>query len=382
MDSLLIRLLMAAFSGGVGFLVFLVVINRILGRLRDRISKPLLGLTLLLTLTGSYAWLGFYHSLPWGLGLAIATLALLALGETRQRLVHHTRRAQPPVQAYHPDDRQRQRLNLLRPITTTDLWVQHYEVAVNGGAPGGRRQSPDGRRLSPDSRRLPSALRRLRIAHLTDLHVNPALDDAYFRRVTDEANAANPDLVLLTGDFITHAEHVDRVAHVLAPLQARLGKFAIFGNHDHWAGEELVCPMLDEAGFHYLGNGYQRLESPGLPPLLLAGCEAPWNRQGLGPLPERLPGEVLLVLSHTADPVAHFSQWGAAAVFTGHYHAGQFCLPLFGPIVVPSNHGRLYARGHFLVDQTHLFVSAGVGCAGPALRLYCPPELLIVDLWV
>jgi uncharacterized protein len=78
--------------------------------------------------------------------------------------------------------------------------------------------------------------------------------------------------------------------------------------------------------------------------------------------------------------VFSYSRMGAAAMFTGHYHGGQFRLPFLGALVVPSTHGRRFDRGHFKVGPTHLFVSAGMGCAAPAYRIYCPPDFYVVDL--
>ena len=87
-----------------------------------------------------------------------------------------------------------------------------------------------------------------------------------------------------------------------------------------------------------------------------------------------------LVLSHTPDNIYEVAERGATALFAGHTHGGQFRLPLLGPLVVPSRYGRRFEEGHFVVNGTHLFVSAGVGADAPALRLWCPPELIVVDL--
>ena len=69
----------------------------------------------------------------------------------------------------------------------------------------------------------------------------------------------------------------------------------------------------------------------------------------------------------------------ATAVFTGHYHAGQVVLPVFGSLVIPSRYGRRFNHGHFKVDDTDLFVTAGMGASSPPLRIYCQPEIIVVD---
>ena len=87
----------------------------------------------------------------------------------------------------------------------------------------------------------------------------------------------------------------------------------------------------------------------------------------------------MLVLSHTADNIYALNRAGADAVFSGHYHAGQIRVPGLGSLVVPSMFGRRFDHGHFNVDGTHLFVTAGIGSA-PALRIYCKPDVYIVDI--
>lgn len=74
------------------------------------------------------------------------------------------------------------------------------------------------------------------------------------------------------------------------------------------------------------------------------------------------------------------AELGAAVVFAGHTHGGQWRLPLLGSVVIPSRYGRRFDLGHFMIEDTNLFVSAGVGSDQPPLRLYCNPELLVVDV--
>jgi len=65
---------------------------------------------------------------------------------------------------------------------------------------------------------------------------------------------------------------------------------------------------------------------------------------------------------------------------TGHYHGGQWRLPIFGSVIVPSLFGRLFDMGHFMVNKTHLFVNTGIGLAHPACRINCPPEIIVLEL--
>jgi predicted MPP superfamily phosphohydrolase len=67
-------------------------------------------------------------------------------------------------------------------------------------------------------------------------------------------------------------------------------------------------------------------------------------------------------------------------VFAGHYHAGQFRIPYIGSVVVPSTYGRRFDHGHFIVNGTHLFATSGIGVAVLPFRIYCQPDIFIVDV--
>lgn len=366
--SLVVRLLIAILGMGVGSLLFLIFVNRVLSYIRDRRWKPVALFGALAFFVAGLGGLGFGLGYPRGLALTLALLAGVVVGETYLNLQRRRTRSYAPVEVHRPQAALDGWWALLsHPLTTTDLAAARYEVRGFDPAP-----------VASGNGRLPQA-GRMRIVHLSDLHVNPRLPMDYYEQVIQCANEYQPDLVFITGDFVTHTEDIPRLPGLLRQLRSRHGCYAILGNHDYWAGAKVVRQALAETGVEWIGNGWRRVQADGLPPLLLAGCEAPWNRQGAAALPERRPDERLLVLSHTADYVFPYSRQGAAAMFTGHYHAGQFRLPYLGALIVPSKHGRRFDHGHFQVGPTHLFVSAGVGCAAPAFRLYCPPDFYIVD---
>jgi uncharacterized protein len=262
-------------------------------------------------------------------------------------------------------ERRGTQVSVLRPVTTTALVVERYEVFLDRT----QIEAPAGSRL--------------RVAHISDLHLNEHLPHDYYCRVMAEASSANPDIVFITGDFVSDWHGIYQFAELEDRLKShhpRLGIYGIFGNHDYWAGDDEVAAELRRVGVTLLGNGWQRVQV-GPFRLLLAGCEEPWSPDRLS-LPKRRPGELFLVLSHSADNIYRLSRAGAAGVFSGHYHAGQFQLPGFGPVFIPSAYGRRFYRGHYVVGQTHLFVSAGVGAHEPPWRLYCPPDIFIIDFIV
>jgi predicted MPP superfamily phosphohydrolase len=112
--------------------------------------------------------------------------------------------------------------------------------------------------------------------------------------------------------------------------------------------------------------------------VVVSGYEHPWG-DAAWQAPPRNGNDLHLVLTHTPDNIYDLRDRGIDAIFAGHYHGGQMRVPVLGPLVVPSKYGRRYDRGHFVFGKTHLFVTSGVGSAEPPVRVWCPPDVLIVD---
>lgn len=358
---MLLSLLFAALGLAVGLGLYLALINRGLSYMRHSISKPLVSLIAFVFIVGGFGWLGYAGG--W-LGRSIVLLALLGLifGEIYLTRTRHQYLGAPPV------TRQGQKASVFRPITTTDLALLHYIVPLGSMLNSGNHRAQS---CQPSDR-------RLRVVHLSDLHVNDRLGPDYYPGVMDRVRQAEPDLVFITGDFITELRFAQELPDLLRRLHSRYGIFAILGNHDHWADTAEVRRVVASAGIEVIGNGARRLSLDGGLSLTILGCEEPWSPDRWTP-PEIKNGDLALALSHSADQVYRLSQTGADAVFSGHYHAGQFQLPLVGPVLVPSRYGRRFYHGHYVVGKTHLFVSAGAGASNPPLRMYCPPDVIVVD---
>ena len=243
---------------------------------------------------------------------------------------------------------------------------------------GNRTRRPTWRIRRYDVTFRPGAGPTLRIAHVSDFHVNSHLPLSTSRTPCSRVAAAKPDLLFFTGDFVTDLGFVDLLPDVLSLARGRLGTFGILGNHDDWAGRDTVAEAVRSAGVTLLGNGCMRVQAGNGPAVLVCGCEEP-GRASRGR--RRIaPGQLALMLTHTPDNVYRLSRLGFAAIFAGHYHAGQMRIPGLGPLVVPSNYGRRFDHGHFVLNGTHLFVTAGVGSAEPPVRVWCQPDVFIVDI--
>jgi predicted MPP superfamily phosphohydrolase len=301
------------------------------------------GLSLVLALGAGVLWPGF-ASAPLSHAVPMVVIAFMALGELHRAWMR--KRAHACSLAATPSGRE-------RPISTTALVVRRAIVTATG-------------------------VGRLRVVHLSDLHVGPHLPFEYFRSALARSMAERPDLILVTGDFISHKKHLPLLRRLLVgSLQARYGVYAVLGNHDYWSDPAGVTGVLDQAGIRRVVGAPIPIDLGAQGQVELWGTEAPWGpKLNHSPPASHTPR---LVLSHTPDNVYRLARTGATAVFSGHTHGGQFRLPGLGGLIVPSCYGRRFDRGHYRVGNTHLFVSAGVGIDSIPLRLFCSPEFTVVD---
>ncbi len=232
----------------------------------------------------------------------------------------------------------------------------------------------------------PPALDGVRVALISDVHAGaPFIDDDKLADVVKETNAAKPDLVLLLGDYVVGNEPGARfvepepIARALGGLRARLGVYAVMGNHDWWYDGARVTGAFTAAGIRVLENETLELRDGGAS-IWLAGLADELTR------PQDLAGTVAkagagptLAFTHNPDV---FPDVPAAVALTvaGHTHGGQVVLPFVGRLVVPSRYGQRYAIGHVVENGRHLFVTPGVGTSVFPVRFGVPPEITVLVL--
>lgn len=228
---------------------------------------------------------------------------------------------------------------------------------------------------------LPPSLEDLTIAQLSDLHWSEDVKEGHIARAVDMALEAQPDLVVLTGDYVTHSAHyITDCARELDRLTAPHGVYAILGNHDHWTNARVVRAGLEAVGLPVLLNANVHIPI-GNADLYLAGVDDVWERHAdvdhaLAGIP---PGAITVLLAHEPDYADQVSGRGVALQLSGHSHGGQVRLPLFGSPILPK-WGRKYPCGLRRVGDMWLYTSRGVGLIQPAVRLNCRPEVTVIQL--
>ncbi len=224
----------------------------------------------------------------------------------------------------------------------------------------------------------------LTIVQLSDIHASREVRSEWIDRAVAAANELRPDLIVLTGDYVSHGlGYLPGVAAQLAALRAPLGVFATLGNHDHWTGAPgRVAAALTDGGIAMLRNRGTAIER-GAGALWLAGVDDIWERQAdpeaaFAAAPRDLPR---LLLAHEPDFADTAAGYGVALQLSGHTHGGQVRVPGFGAPVIPR-YGTHYPIGLRRVagSQTQVYTNRGVGMVSPAVRLNCRPEVTQITL--
>jgi predicted MPP superfamily phosphohydrolase len=237
---------------------------------------------------------------------------------------------------------------------------------------------------------LPTAFHGYRIAQISDIHLDEFTEPFFLERIVKKINGLAPDLVLLTGDFITHGAFtfvagghaVHRCAEIFTALKAP-HRYAVLGNHDVAFNGPLVTEALSTRGTPVLINQYVPIERNG-DRLWLSGVDDPGtSRPDLNlAIPAKPDGPVILMAHEPdfADEVTiHPRGRLVDLMLSGHSHGGQIQLPFLGPLVLPPM-GKIYPEGFYQLNRMQLYVNRGIGTVGLPFRLNCPPEITLLTL--
>jgi len=254
---------------------------------------------------------------------------------------------------------------------------------------------------------LPPSLDGLRIVHLSDLHIGDFMPRAAIRRAVDLANAAQPDLAVLTGDLITsERDPLEDCIAELSRLRAPLGVWGCHGNHERWAGVETRAQALfARYGMHLLRQQCAEVSWRG-GRFNLIGVDDQRERARAGEPSSMLRGIDGLVrpdipnilLSHNPDTFPRAAALGIELSLAGHTHGGQFRVALghrqwspaslITPFVAGLYRLPLGPEGHTAGDETaprprtsaFLYVNRGLGTFRLPVRLGVPPEITVLTL--
>ena len=238
--------------------------------------------------------------------------------------------------------------------------------------------------------RLPREFQGVRIAQLSDLHIGPFMTSSDIRHVVSMTNALKPDLIVLTGDFITWDPNTQEAAvDSLSGLKAPLGIYGCLGNHEMMTHTEAsITKLFARRNVKILRQERTPIQV-GKESLNMIGVDYEFRRhhgpygdnrvrqylEGVKPLMN--PDQVNILLSHNPNTFDRAAELGIDLSLSGHTHGGQIAL---SPDLSIARLMTPYVEGHFKKPGGQLYVNRGIGTIGVPIRFGAPPEITLFEL--
>jgi uncharacterized protein len=285
------------------------------------------------------------------------------------------------------------------PIRLSLFPITRRQFLVSAAAAGAVALAGDGVLLEPNLPRVvrrdfpltrwPGRLDGFTVALLSDFHYDAFFSVHPLRAAIPMVNDLHPDLIALTGDFVTApsvgdprrgALEAEPCAQLLRQMRAPYGLWAVLGNHDEDTDPEHVTHALEAEGIHVLANESQAIERDGAR-FWLAGLNDVFSHtadvpQTLRSVPSN---EAVVLLVHEPDVADTVSRFPVDLQLSGHSHGGQIRIPFLPPLYLPKL-ARKYYAGLYRIGPMTLYTNVGLGTMGIAVRLFCPAEITFLTL--
>jgi predicted MPP superfamily phosphohydrolase len=234
---------------------------------------------------------------------------------------------------------------------------------------------------------LPAELDGLKIAQISDVHVDIRTNGGKLDRYIQAVNAQSPDLIIFCGDLVSSGTaYIDQAATALGRLRAKYGVFACLGDHDYFSDPEMVASRLELNGITVLRDEYRLVKTDG-GEISLTGVtnvyRKPASPGAVLALAEKRPHRGLDIF-YTHQPSNWIVESAAAAGYNlflaGHTHGGQIAFPLPGFILTGSSFETHYVTGGFKQGDTWINICNGLGLTLAPIRYRAPAELTIIEV--
>lgn len=242
-------------------------------------------------------------------------------------------------------------------------------------------------------RRLPKAFDGFRILQLSDIHISAFMSAEEIRKYVAIANRLKPDLVVITGDFVTwEAATEGVVVQALSGLKAPFGVFGCLGNHENFTGtKDSITRLFATEGIHILREarrplqiGHDSLNLMGVDFQSLFGgrYDPQWPPRAYLQGIERLliQDTANILLSHNPNTFDRAAELGIDLSLAGHTHGGQVNFEFIHPSLSPARLITPYVHGWFKNGDAQLYVNRGIGTLAVPARFGSPPEITVLEL--
>jgi predicted MPP superfamily phosphohydrolase len=229
---------------------------------------------------------------------------------------------------------------------------------------------------------LPQTFDGLKLVHLTDIHHSKFVSFNDVFRMVELSNRQDPDVVLLTGDYITWSKKfIAPVAEALRGLKSRLGVYAVLGNHDIRVDAEQLTQALEKVQIRVLRNASARIDLKG-DSLWIGGVdEYMYGQSDIPKAMKHVPrSQPRILLAHNPEIMVEAVGHQVDFVLSGHTHGGQIKIPYMRSLNVVTQPGRKILEGFVRSGKTQMYISRGLGKVVVPVRILCPPEIPVFYL--
>ncbi|MDD4035937.1 MAG: metallophosphoesterase [Bacilli bacterium] len=238
-----------------------------------------------------------------------------------------------------------------------------------------------------ENKNLPQHFHGVKLVHISDLHYGRTIKKKQLKRIVNKINLIEPDIVVFTGDLIDKdvpltTEITNELITELKKINVTVSKYAVSGNHDKFfpAYENIIT----KSRFSLLDNDYDLIYYKDYEPILISGLNtndidikkamAYLNKEETD---EDIKKEVInykIAIMHMPDYITDLNKYKIDLVLAGHSHNGQVRIPLIGSLLKPIG-AKKYNKPYYQLNNTDLFISAGLGTSILELRTFNKPSI-------
>lgn len=219
----------------------------------------------------------------------------------------------------------------------------------------------------------------LKIAHLSDLHVGILTSHRFIRAAVEMAQAENPDLVVMTGDYVCYSQRfVGKFGEIVGGFN--VPTLCVLGNHDYWTDAHGVMDALTHHQYTVLRNQHTRFMVRNSPLTVVGIDDAVTGQADVARAFRGVhSGDSRLVLSHVPSMFDPAAARGPALVVAGHTHGGHVQIPQLTERLFRKL-GNPYLKGFYRTADSLLYVNCGIGSSSVPIRAGAPSEVAIFTL--
>lgn len=222
----------------------------------------------------------------------------------------------------------------------------------------------------------------IKIVFFSDTHIGKLSPDENIDKIVSKINEVNADIVIFGGDLIDKY-HIDKpntenISNSFKNINAKYGKYAVWGNHDYGGGAHRVYKeILEDSGFQVLKNQFIYIDELNIN--IIGIDDYLFGNPKL--LPEhKKSGAYNILISHAPDAVDDIDLEDIDYILSGHSHGGQVYIPILSNYIVPPG-AKNYLKGEYILSEiSTLFVSSGIGMTQLPLRFLNKPEIIQINI--